>query len=288
MVSRRSFVQQSLTALVGSSAVLGFACTPKGKADTAADTSAGSNNRLSAIGLQLYTVRTEMEKSLERTLERVAQIGYKEVEFAGYFGKTPRQIADVLKNNGLTAPSAHVDLRQPWDKTLADAKTIGHEYVVVPWIDEANRTPEAMRKLAADFNTRADAAKKVEIQFAYHNHDFEFKPVDSGKLLYDLLLENTDPSLVKMEMDLYWITFAGQDPLAYWRKYPGRFPMVHVKDMTADRTMTSVGLGKIPFAQYFAQRELAGVKHYFVEHDQPADPFASITSSYQHLAQLKF
>jgi len=280
MVTRRSFVQQSLTALVGSSAVLrGSNCasaTPVGK------------QHLNSIGLQLYTVRSEMQKSVEATLDRVAKIGYNEVEFAGYFGRTPQQIAESLRKSGLKAPAAHIDMRAPWDKTLEDAAVIGHEYLVVPWIDESQRTPDGIKQLAQEFNRRAEAAQKAGMQFAYHNHDFEFKPLGSSGLLYDTLLESTDPKLVQMEMDLFWITKGGQDPIKYWTRYPGRFPLLHIKDMAADGSMQDVGNGQIPFAKYFKARDLGGAKHYFVEHDQPKDPFASVARSYATLKSLEF
>jgi len=280
MVTRRSFIQQSLTALVGSSAVLrGSNCasaTPVGK------------QHLNSIGLQLYTVRSEMQKSVEATLDRVAKIGYNEVEFAGYFGRTPQQIAESLRKSGLKAPAAHIDMRAPWDKTLEDAAVIGHEYLVVPWIDESQRTPDGIKQLAQEFNRRAEAAQKAGMQFAYHNHDFEFKPLGSSGLLYDTLLESTDPKLVQMEMDLFWITKGGQDPIKYWTRYPGRFPLLHIKDMAADGSMQDVGNGQIPFAKYFKVRDLGGAKHYFVEHDQPKDPFASVARSYATLKSLEF
>jgi len=282
MVSRRAFVQQSLTALVGSSVLLE-------KGSSCAAQPATEPEHLKAIGLQLYTMRSEMQKSVEATLDRVAQIGYNEVEFAGYFGRTPQQISDALKKSGLTSPAAHIDMRAPWDKTLEDAAIVGHEYLVVPWMDESQRTPDGVKQLAQEFNRRAEAARKAGKNFAYHNHDFEFKQLgNSGKLLYDTLLESTDPKLVLMEMDLFWITRGGQDPLAYWNKYPGRFPLLHIKDMAADQSMQDVGSGQIPFAKYFKARNVGGATHFFVEHDQPKDPFASIDRSYQHLKQLSF
>jgi sugar phosphate isomerase/epimerase len=282
MVSRRAFVQQSLTALVGSSVLLQ-------KGSNCAGQTTAESEHLKAIGLQLYTVRSEMQKSVEATLDRVAQIGYNEVEFAGYFGRTPQQISDALKKSGLTSPAAHIDMRAPWDKTLEDAAIVGHEYLVVPWMDESQRTPDGVKQLAQEFNRRGEAARKAGKNFAYHNHDFEFKPLgNSGKLLYDTLLESTDPKLVQMEMDLFWVTHGGADPLTYWKRYPGRFPMLHIKDMAADRSMQDVGSGQIPFAKYFKDRDLAGAKHFFVEHDEPKEPFVSIAHSYAYLKQLSF
>lgn len=293
-VNRRSFLQQSITSLaaVAGGSTLLDACS---RANSAVDSAAGvdtatrvATNKLDRVGIQLYTLRSEMQKNVEKTLERVAGIGYKEVEFAGYFGRTPQQIADALKQNGLTSPSSHIDFSQPWDKTLADAKTAGHQYVVVPWIDEKNRTAEAFKRLAEEMNKRGDAAQKAGLQLAYHNHDFEFKQADGGKMLYDMLLESTDPKLVQMEMDLYWITNGGQDPMTYWNKYPGRFPLLHIKDRKPDGKMAEVGGGVIPFPGYFKQNGLSGAKHFFVEHDNPTDAFASATASYNYLSKVTF
>lgn len=239
-------------------------------------------------GVQLYTVRGEMEKSVEATLAKIASIGYKEVEFAGYFNRTPAQIAAALKANGLTAPSVHFPageiLKNP-SAVLDAMETVGHKFTVMPYIDAKERTLDHYKKFADQFNEAAALTKKRGIQFAYHNHDFEFELM-GGETPYDLLLTRCDKELVKFEMDLFWINKAGRKPLEYFAKYPGRFPLVHVKDMMADGTMTEVGAGTIPFASYFAKASQAGIVHYFVEHDQPKDAFASIARSYQALSAL--
>ena len=240
------------------------------------------------LGVQLYTVRKEMEKDVEATLARVAEIGYQEVEFAGYFRRTPAQIAQILKATNLTAPSGHLGLdvmRTAWDKALDDSATIGHKYVVVAWIPPEERASvDTVRKLGEDFNRAGEAAKKRGMTFAYHNHDFEFLPLGSTTA-YDVLLATCDPKLVEFELDLFWITKAGKDPVAYLSQQPGRFPMVHVKDMTADGTMVDVGAGTIDFPKIFAAAG-GGIRHYFVEHDNPADPFASIATSFTALSAL--
>lgn len=245
---------------------------------------------LAPVGVQLYTLRSEMAKSVEKTLERVAKIGYREVEFAGYYNKSPKEIVSILKANRISAPSAHVDLdtiRKKWGEALDVASEIGHQYVVCPWIPENERqSANDYRRVAADLNKAAEAAKARGIGFAYHNHDFEFKPL-AGTIGYDILLAETDPKLVKMELDLYWITKGGRDPIQYFNSYPRRFPLVHVKDMTTDGQMVDVGSGTIPFAKIFAKAKLAGIEHYFVEHDNPQAPFASINASYRALRALK-
>jgi len=267
---------------------------------------AAKQRRIEKIGVQLYTVRDQMKADFDGTIAKVAAIGYKEVEFAGYFDHTPQQVRATLDRNGLTSPSCHVAydvLGDKWPGEIESAKIIGQSYIVCPWIpDELRKQPDVWDRAAETFNRAGAASKKAGIQFAYHNHWFEFMPVD-GKLPYDLLLEKCDPDLVKMEMDLCWITVAGADPLKYFDRYPGRFPLVHVKDMKklpkvsaaggqdfgdSLTDMTSVGNGVIDWKRIFAQSDKAGIKHYIVEHDKPQDPFDSIKMSYAYLEKLRF
>ena len=248
--------------------------------------------RLEKIGLQLYTVRDQMKADFEGTLARVAEIGYKEVEFAGYFNHTPADVRAILDRHGLTAPSTHVGDTSPeaWKASLDAAKTIGHEYIVVPWIPQERRlTLDGWKRVAADFNRAAQAAHDAGLQFGYHNHDFEF-PTLEGQVPYDVLLQNTDPKLVQLEIDLYWMTKAGQDPLAYFSRWPGRVPLVHVKDSAGppEHKMVDVGQGKIDWKRIFAKKDQAGIKHAFVEHDQPPHPFDDIAVSYRNQSQLEF
>jgi len=244
------------------------------------------------VGLQLYTIRDEMARSVERTLYEVGRIGYKEVEFAGYFDRPPRAIRQLLDRNGLKSPSAHVSLdtlRSGWYRTLNDASEIGQKWLVVPWLAEKDRNSiDAIKATAELMNRAAEDARTFRIKLAYHNHDFEFQEVE-GRRIFDVLLEETDPERVQVELDLYWITKAGADPFAYFQRWPKRFPLVHVKDSAGppDHAMTEVGKGTIDFAQIFARREEAGIEHYYVEHDNPSDPMASINTSYRYLKALE-
>ncbi len=250
---------------------------------------AESTSMVSRPGLQLYTVRSEMQKSVDATLARLAQIGYKELEFAGYFGKTPAQIAALLKQNGLTAPSAHIPrevMGKGWDKALDDAATIGHQWVVIPYLQEPERkSADQYKALAAQMNVAAAAAKKRGINFAYHNHDFEFIPFGATNG-HEILMKECDAALVKFELDLFWVTKAGKDVAAYLGQNAARFPLVHVKDMKVDGTMTEVGSGTIPFQKIFAASK-GGIKHFFVEHDNPGNAFESVTTSIAALRGLK-
>ena len=278
-ITRRTFVQA--VAVAGVSALA--PCAPR-TADRA--------RRLDRIGLQLYTVRDLMAKDVEGTLAAVAGAGYTEVEFAGYFGKSSADIRALLDRHGLTAPAVHAGSIAPddWAKSLDAAGAIGHKYIVVPWIPEERRkTLDDWKRVAADFNRVAATAQAAGVQFAYHNHDFEF-PLVEGQVPYDVLLAETDPKLVQLEIDLYWITKGGQDPLAYFARWPGRVPLVHVKDSMGapDHRMVDVGSGTIDWKRIFARSQQAGIKHYFVEHDQPADPLASIKASCDYLKALEF
>jgi sugar phosphate isomerase/epimerase len=248
---------------------------------------------LDKIGLQLYTVRSQMQLTVERTLFEVAKIGYREVEFAGYFNRPPRAIKQLLDRNGLEAPSAHValsDMRGGWFRKLEEAEEMGHKWLVIPWLAETDRNSlDAIKRTAETLNKAAEDAKTYKIRIAYHNHDFEFTEVE-GRVMFDVLLEETDPKLVDVELDLYWITKAGRDPFEYFARWPGRFPLVHVKDSAGapGHAMTEVGKGTIDFAKLFATRKTSGMKHFFVEHDNPADPMASVATSYRYLKALEF
>ena len=262
-----------------------------------AHTSFGRNlvkNKMKAIGLQLYTVRNQMEKDFDDTLAKVASIGYKEVEFAGYFNRTPQQVKSVMSANGLTSPSTHVSLKalsENWQKTIETAAAIGHRYLICAYlVPEERKSLDDYKRHADEFNRAGEACKKAGIQFGYHNHDFEFPPLD-GAVPFDLLLQKTDANLVKIELDLYWIIKAKQDPLKYFASHPGRFPLLHVKDMdnTPKQFFTEVGRGVIDFKPIFAQSRKAGVKHYFVEQDQcPGSPLDSIKVSFDYLSKLEF
>jgi len=251
-----------------------------------------NHDSLARIGLQLYTLRNEMRASVDATLARVAQIGYKEVEFAGYFGKTPKQIRALLDANRLTSPSSHgadpQTLRTRWPQALEEAKVVGHRYMVCASLPEnARGTVDDYKRAAALLNQRGEEARKVGIRLGYHNHDVEFQPL-GGTTGYDVLLAECDPKLVQMQLDLFWIVMGKHDPLAYFTRFPGRFFSVHVKDMNAAGEMVDVGAGRLPFAKYFAAGKKAGVKHYFVEHDRPGDAFASVKASFEHLRKLAF
>jgi sugar phosphate isomerase/epimerase len=274
-------------------ATLGVAAFGIASRDAVASELLASSKKIKKVGIQLYTVRDLMKNDVPGTLAKVAAIGYKEVEFAGYFGHTPAQIRDLLKRNGLKSPSSHLGfdtLDNGWQKALDDAKAAGHEWVTIAWLPEEKRkTLDDWKRHAETFNRAAAQAKKTDLKFAYHNHDFEIRPIEGTRPL-DLLLSSTDPKLVDFELDLYWAVFGGSNPVDFFNRYPKRFKMVHVKDSSGppDNKIVDVGQGTIDFRSIFAQSEKAGIKHYFVENDQPADPDVTMRTSYNYLKSLEF
>ena len=259
VISRRSFIKTS-TFTAASAALLGGSNLAFGK------------NTLKTIGVQLYTVRNEMQKDFDGTLKTVAALGYKEFEFAGYNNRSPKDVRSLIDGLGVTAPSAHfpmADFAKDTGKIIDTAKILGHSIVVLPFLmPNERKTLDDYKKLTAILNKSGEACKKAGIQMAYHNHDFEFKELE-GKLPMDVILAETDKNLVKIEMDLGWISYAGKDPVEYFKKHPGRVVNVHVKDMDAKTKQITVEIGKgnVDFRRIFAAAKTGGVKHFFVEQD---------------------
>jgi sugar phosphate isomerase/epimerase len=245
---------------------------------------------LEPVGLQLYTVRSLMERDVPRTLQRVADVGYREVEFAGYYDHEPERLRGILDRLGLSAPSAHVSLETMEGDGAASAiraaQALGHRWLVVPWLPpEQRQTLDDYRRVAASLEEIGARVNDAGLRLAYHNHDFELEPID-GTLPYTILAD-TEPDRVALQLDLYWVRAAGSDALTWFRRHPGRFPSVHVKDMATDGEMVDVGSGVIDWADVLGKARAAGVEHLFVEHDQPGDdPIASVRNSFQYLHRL--
>jgi sugar phosphate isomerase/epimerase len=258
------------------------------------------------VGLQLYTLRDELPKDLEGTLKKVADIGYKEVELFGYsdgkfFGKTPKEFKAMLQGLGLSAPSGHYitgktmpaakgTLTNDWKRAVDDAAAMGQKYMICAFLfPEERKTLDDYKRHAELFSKSAEVCKQSGIQFGYHNHDFEFVELE-GQVPYDILLKQTDPKQVQMELDLYWVAFAGKDPVELFKQHPGRFPMWHVKDMekSAERTFAEVGTGSIDFQRIFDAAKTAGLKHFFVEQDvTKRPPLEAVTISFNNINKLK-
>jgi sugar phosphate isomerase/epimerase len=250
--------------------------------------------RVRAVGLQLYTVRELFAKDPVGTLEQVARIGYREVEFGGgnYDTMDHARLRKAMDRLQLRAPSAHVPYEM-MDKDFAAAvkmvKTLGAQTIVLPWLAEDQRTDAGFGGVISGMNRFAAQAREEGLGFAYHNHDFEFLTQSGGKTLYDRLLGETDPALVKMELDLYWAIHAGADAARLINRLSGRLYAFHVKDMNKDGSMAAVGAGTIDFAALFKLPGASGVEHFYVENDQaPAPYIPDITTSFRNLSALRF
>lgn len=248
------------------------------------------DRRVERIGLQLYTLRRDMTRDFEGTLARVAGLGYREMEFAGYFGRSARDVKRVLDRNGLTSPAAHIQLnavRSNLEREIEYAVELGQTHIVVPSLPGNERSLDDYRRHADTLNNAGEACRRAGLKMGYHNHNYEFEQT-GGQVHFDILLNETQPDLVDFELDLFWITVAGSDPLSYFVSHPGRFTMLHVKDRDTHGRMADVGRGTIDFAGIFAHADTAGFKHYFVEHDNPGNGLASIASSIYTVRNLRF
>lgn len=287
-MNRRTFIKSSVAVPAAVGVLAGCASETEPEAEAPATPTTRSLER---IGVQLYTVRYLLENDYEGTLRAVADAGYDEVETVWDAERNPDDIRALLDELGLTAPSTHVPieaLKTNLPSVIDAAQRLGHSYIVCPWIAEDERTMAHYRDHVALFNEVGGACQEVGIQFAYHNHEFEFEPDEDGVIPYDYMLDEADPELVKMELDLYWIAYANRSINEYFQRDPGRYPLCHVKDMGSDRGMVPVGEGQIDFAAILAESETAGLRHYFVEHDHPEDALASIQTSITHLRSLTF
>jgi sugar phosphate isomerase/epimerase len=259
------------------------------------------------MGLQLYTVRAAMARDVDDTLRRAAAMGYQEVETygfdpagIGYYRMPAADFAERLRAHGMTTPSGHYDLnrfastslddlQRYVDRCIEGARALGQRYITWPLVDPPDRTIDGFKKVAARLNAAGEQTKKAGLLMAYHNHDFEF--VDhNGRLGYDVILAETDPALVKLQMDLYWVARGSTtSPNEWFRRQPGRFVMWHVKDMhRTSRDYTEVGNGSIDFTRIWPDAQLAGLQHFFVEQGSnfTHDPLRSIADSAEYVKRV--
>jgi sugar phosphate isomerase/epimerase len=272
-------------------ATLGAAALAATARNAFAETADRSPERLSRLGIQLYTVRRLAAADLGGTIAQVAKIGYKEVELAGFYGHTAVEIRDLLMAHGLTAPSAHIAIEQIERdpvKTFADAATIGLQWITVPSLPRgAHVTADDWKRVAEQFNRAATRAKNAGFRFAFHNHNDIVREVN-GVLPIDILMRDTEPGLVSFEMDIYWAVSGGADPVALLARFPGRFHMLHVKDGVppyTDASQTDVGQGTIDFRTILGKA--SGIEHWFVESDSAKDPLAFAAAAYTYLTNMK-
>ena len=275
------------------------------------------NAAVKPVGLQLFTLFNVIDNDVRGTLQKVADLGYKEIESAfskkgGYYGMKPKEFAALLKELGLSWQSHHYlgapfklpagakmptmpdgkpmtipvmrNLRDNLSEIVDEAAEAGIPYLVCA--STPFGTADELSQSIETLNKTSEVCKKAGITFAYHNHDAEFRAVE-GQIPYDRMLKETTADTVKFELDLAWAIKGGKDPVAMFKQNPGRFPLWHVKDLDAKHeTIMPVGTGSISFKPIFDAAKTAGMKHFFVEHDMPADPFASIATSITNLKKI--
>ncbi len=251
-----------------------------------------SNAKVKNVGIQLYTVRKEMLEDPTGTLKKLAAIGYKELESArsdkgNYYGLSAKEIKKITQDLGMKLRSGHIHVDNDWQKSVDEAAETGQEYLISAVLPSPGQTIEHYQESADMFSKNAEDCKKVNVHFGYHNHSTEFEKVN-GKVLYDVLLERTDPHLVIMEMDLGWVIAAGYNPIDYFNKYPGRFPLWHLKDMSkAKMQSTEFGKGDVNILSLLQNGKKSGMKHFFVEQEEySVSAFDSIKYDYDYLAKL--
>ena len=250
--------------------------------------------KVTNVGLQLYSVREEMLADAVGTLKQLAKIGYKELESARsakghYYGLKPKEIQKICKDLGMTLRSGHVHVDQDWQRAVDEAAEAGQSYLVCSSLPSEGQTVANYQKVADTFNQAASDCKKAGMVFGYHNHEYEFEKA-GGKVLYDILLDRTDPKLVMMELDLGWVIVTGNDPVQYFNKYPGRFPLWHLKDMAkGEPRSTEFGKGQIDIKKMLQNAKKSGMKYFFVEQEEYANSaLESITYDYNYLMKLDY
>lgn len=316
MNNRRTFLKYAGAFSLGS--LLLPACTTQDTTsqtgeeaqDTATGQAAQGTGNLGPIGLQLYSVRDVIEQDLRGTLQRLAEIGYKEVEsYPGqqghYFGMEAKEFSSMLQGMGLELVSSHFGSGNPsgqadtwrqatmlhgFEELAGKAAETGQGYLTCSSLhQDLRRTLDDLKRTADLFNRTGEICRNHGLQFAYHNHAFEFERV-GDVVMYDFLLENTDANLVKYEMDMFWVVAGGQDPIAYFNKYPNRFPLGHVKDRNSeDPTKNAVvGAGTIDYPSILNAAEKAGMDHFFVEHENnyTENSVETMRQNYNYLSSL--
>lgn len=278
MSTRRKFLKTSATVTLGSF----FLSSCK----------SSSEPKLKNVGVQLYSVRTEMLADPAATLKKLAGIGYTEIESArsdkgNYYGLQPKEIKKILTDLGMTLRSGHVHIDEAWQQSIDAAAEAGQEYLICSTMPTRGQTVDNYTRVADAFSKAGEDCKKSNLIFGYHNHDYEFEK-ENGQVLYDVLLEKTDPDLVKMELDLGWVVVTGNDPLVYFEKYPGRFPLWHLKDMDkVKKQSTEFGKGQLDIKGMLGNAKKSGMKYFFVEQEEySVNAIQSLQEDYDYLQKL--
>jgi len=293
--NRRDFLKVSTAGALGMMVLSPFGCS----------TGASGDRKSFGVGLQLYTIRDAMEADVPGSLKKVSDLGYKYVELANYsdgkfYGYAPKEFGKMVRDLGMEVLSSHTQVEAAGitldnAKIMAEAHAeLGAQYCVQPWVEEVDRNIESYKKMIGDWNEVGRIMKSAGIQFGYHNHNFEFLEIDGVVPYYDIFMPEMDADLITMEIDLFWVNKAGQDPLEMFEKYPGRFQLFHLKDMYTHEEpffdvtkddISAVGAGVIDFKRILAAKEVAGMKHFFVEDDNQGNgrPFEALETSISNL-----
>ncbi|MFJ6180573.1 sugar phosphate isomerase/epimerase family protein [Streptomyces sp. NPDC092295] len=268
--------------------------TPAAAATTRPTTGPGRRRRRippSGIGMHLFTMRTPLATDFRGTLERLAEIGYATVGVSGRHGHSAAEIRRMLDETRLKAVLEHVAYTtvtgSGLPQAIEDVRTLGGSWVVVPSLPPEMHSPAGYREAARQFNIAGRVARESGLKVLFHNHDGDHDVVD-GESLYGILLKETDPELVGFELDVYWAAKGGDDPRRLFVTDRCRFPVLHVKDMAQDGGFEDVGSGVLDFPAMFDTARSGGVRQWLVEHDAPADPFASALNSYRYLSTLRY
>jgi sugar phosphate isomerase/epimerase len=275
MKKRREFLRDMGALAVGSVVLPSFTLLPK---------------KVTNIGIQLYTFRKEMIADPKGTLKQIAALGIKQVESASsqlglFYGLTPADIKQTCNDLGMTLRSAHTSINSKWQYTVEQATETGQEYLICSTLPSQGQTVDNYKKVAEIFNKAGEDCKKANIKFGFHNHYAEFDE-ENGQVLYDVLLNNTDPDLVHMEMDLGWVIAAGKDPLVYFKNYNGRFPLWHLKDMKGKHS-TEFGKGDLDVVNLLKHSKEGGLKYFFVEQEEyTTSAFDSMKQNMDYLNKL--
>ncbi len=295
--SRRDFFKLSATSAIGLM-LFGAAAACKSKLPI--------DRKSIGVGLQLYSVRDAIQADLLGSLQKIAALGYRNIEMASYsdgkfYGYAPAEFKKIINDLGMEIISSHAGVESTGitienAQRMADAHAeVGVKYCIQPWVNDPDRNVETYKRMIADWNEVGRVMKNVGVQFGYHNHNFEFDNLDGIVPFFDLFMPEMDADLITFELDLYWATKAGQDPIALFKKYPGRFKLLHFKDMTqpvaepyfhiAKDDIAPVGVGLIDFKQIWDAREIAGAQYFFVEDDNQGNgkPFEGIGTSIENI-----
>lgn len=267
--------------------LLSFSCLLSAKEASSEE----AGEPLDIIGVQLYTLRDEAQKDLENVFNKITIMGYEQVEMHSLYGMTPGKIKLLLDKYRLDAYATHrgyKEIKEDLMGAMSDARILGLDYIIIPWLDiNEYNSKEKWITFAQEIDRIGRLLKAHDVQLAYHNHEFEFMPLKDGSFPMDILLEHTDPKNVAIQLDLFWITKADKDPIAFIEKNSGRVFSVHIKDMDKKGNMTEVGSGEIDFAKILKAGKQHGLKYFIVEHDNPGDAFKSVETSIKHLKELK-